>query len=206
MVKTSAKGWIGEFLGSAHIFASAVEDVLERKILDEVAGKQITHSQFRLLKMVELADTQTIRDVAIFLGISNAAASKAVDKLVKKHFLLREEAEVDRREIRLSLTDSSRKILADYDRARDEKLARIFSDFSSDQLKDASILLDRLSAGLVDHHDNPDDLCLQCGIYFRQRCVVRELAKRDCFFHQNRAARRGRVADVEPLPSTVESE
>lgn len=185
---------IHDFLGSATVFASTVREVVERKLLEEVVRPELTLSQFRLLKMVAMTDAQTIGDVARFLGVSNAAASKAVDKLVRRKLLRRTEAEVDRREIRLALTDASRKILEAYDARRDEKLAGVFKGFSRQDLERCADLLDRLSAGIVDHGANPEELCLQCGIYYRQKCIVRQLSNRNCFYHGKRARSSGNDA------------
>lgn len=188
---------IHDFLGSAHVFVSAVNEVVEKRLLQEVVGKGLTLSQFKLLKMVALTDAQTITDVALFLGVSNAAASKAVDKLVRRKLLRRSEGQPDRREIRLSLTDSSRRLLLAYEARKDRKLTRIFRQFLAKDLSRAARLLDRLSAGLVDHHANPDEVCLQCGIYFRERCLVRQLVKRDCFYLRNKSrAKRSRLTPL----------
>ncbi len=174
-----------DFVGSTHVFASAVEEILEKRLLKEIAFKGLTLSQFKLLRMVELTDAHTISDVARFLGVSNAAASKAVDKLVRRKLLRRDEGQPDRREIRLSLTEPSRHLLAAYKEKKDRKLAHIFHGFSPDELRRAARLLDRLSAGLIDHHSSPDDVCLQCGIYFRDKCLVRQYVKRNCFYSRN---------------------
>jgi len=191
MARVAHEHLIHEFLGSAHVFSSAVNDVVEKRLLEEVAGKALTLSQFKLLKMVSLTDAQTISDVALFLGVSNAAASKAVDKLVRQKLLRRQEGHPDRREIRLSLTETSRRHLAAYDELKRRRLARLFRQFPSADLKRAAKLLDRLSAGLVDHAADPEEVCLQCGIYFRDRCLMRQLLKRNCFYHRNkRHARR----------------
>jgi len=191
-----------DFLGSAQIFASAVEEVVEKQILEESAGKQYTLSQFKLLKMVALTDAHTISDVARFLGVSNAAASKAVDKLVRRKLLRREEGQPDRREICLSLTDSSLQLLATYEEKKERKLAEVFGGFSADELKRAARLLDRLSAELVDHHTQPEEVCLQCGIYFRDQCLVRQLAKRNCFYVSNRS----QTKHVHPAPANASYE
>lgn len=184
-----------DFLGSTRVFASAVEEILEKRLLEEIAGKQLTLSQFKLLKMVALTDAHTISDVALFLGVSNAAASKAVDKLVQRKLLHRAEGQPDRREICLSMTESSRRLLAAYDEKKERKLAEIFRGFPNDELRRAARLLDRLSAGLVDHQTNPDEVCLQCGIYFRDKCLVRELVNRNCFYQPNkRHLKRGEPA------------
>lgn len=174
-----------DFLGSAHVFASAVEDMIERRLIERVAGKRLTLSQFRLLKLVALTDAHTVSDVGLFLGVSNAAASKAVDKLVRRKLLRRSEGAPDRREIRLSLTKSSMRLLADYEQRKERKLAEVFRGFPPDELQRTANFLDRISAGLVDHHSH-SEVCLQCGIYFRQQCLVRKLLNRQCFYLRNR--------------------
>ena len=177
---------INDFLGSTQVFASSVNNVIEERLLRQVGPRQLTFSQFKLLKLLALTDAQTIGDVAAFLGVSNPAASKAVDKLVRQGLLVRSEALADRRATELSLTDSSRRVLADYDAARNKKLAGVFRQFSPADLRRTSELLDQLSAGIVDHTAQADDLCLQCGIYYRKKCLVRQLVRRNCFYHRHK--------------------
>jgi DNA-binding MarR family transcriptional regulator len=178
-----------DFLGSAHVFASAVEDAVEKHLLEEVVGTHLTLSQFRLLMLVALTDARTINDVGLFMGVSNAAASKAVDKLVRRKLLRRTEGRPDRREICLSLTESSKRLLAAYEQKRQRKLAEVFRGFSGQELKRTADLLDRLSAGLMDHHSH-EDVCLQCGIYFRNKFLVRKLLDRECFYLRHRTERK----------------
>ena len=178
---------INDFLGSTQVFASSVNDIVEKRLLREVGPRQLTSSQFKLLKLVALTDAQTIGDVAAFLGVSNAAASKAVDKLVRQGLLLRNEAQRDRRAVQLSLTAASRRVLAVYDAAKDRKLASVFRHFSPQDLRRTADLLDRLSAGIVDHTAQAEELCLQCGIYYRKKCLVRQLVRRRCFYHRHQS-------------------
>jgi DNA-binding MarR family transcriptional regulator len=185
---------INDFLGSTQVFASSVNDVIEARLLREVGPRQLTFSQFKLLKLVALTDAQTIGDVAAFLGVSNAAASKAVDKLVRQGLLVREEAQRDRRAIQLSLTASSRRVLAAYDAAKARKLDSVFRQFSPQDLQRTADLLDRLSAGIVNHTAQAEELCLQCGIYYRKKCLVRELIRRQCFYHRHRSRKNAPAA------------
>ena len=177
---------INDFLGSAQVFASSVNNVIEERLLRQVGPRQLTFSQFKLLKLLAQTDAQTIGDVAAFLGVSNPAASKAVDKLVRRGLLVRNEAQADRRATELSLTESSRRVLAAYDAAKNRKLAGVFRQFSPDDLRRTSELLDQLSAGIVDHTAQAEDLCLQCGIYYRKKCLVRQLVRRNCFYHRHK--------------------
>lgn len=184
---------INDFLGSAQVFASAMTEVVEQKLLRQVAGNKLTLSQFRLLKLVAETDAHSIGAVASFLGVSSAAASKAVDKLVRRDLLLRTEGEADRRAIQLALTAASRHLLAAYSAVRNRKLTKIFRRFSPETLRSAAEVLDRLSAGIVDHNADPEELCLQCGIYFRKRCLLRQLIGRRCFYDLRRSRGKERV-------------
>jgi len=177
-----------DFLGSAQVFATAVTEIVEEKLLHEVAGETLTLSQFKLLKLVANTDAQSIGDVAAFLGVSNAAASKAVDKLVRRKLLVRAEGQEDRRAAELSLPPRTQRLLAAYDAARDQRLAEVFRSFSPAELQRTAEILDRLSAGIVDHNAQPEEVCLQCGIYFREQCLVRKLVGRRCFYtlHKHR--------------------
>jgi DNA-binding MarR family transcriptional regulator len=186
MAGNGAEHVINDFLGSAHVFASAVTEVIEVALLREVAENQLTLAQLKLLRLVNVTEAQTIGGVAAFLGISNAAASKAVDKLVRMMLLRRSEAETDRRAIHLSLTQPSRRILAAYDAARERKLQQIFGTFPPDELERATALLDRLSSQIVGWSGEIGQICLQCGIYFREKCVLQKLLNRPCLFQRQK--------------------
>jgi DNA-binding MarR family transcriptional regulator len=186
--------FINDFLGSTHVFASSVNSVIEERLLRGVGPPQLTFSQFKLLKLVAHTDARTIGDVAAFLRISNAAASKAVDKLVRQGLLVRQEAQSDRRVIQLSLTASSRQVLAAYNAAKDRKLASVFRPFSAQDLQRAADMLDRLSASILDHTAGAEEICLQCGIYYRKKCLVRQLVRRNCIYHRQRSRKNAPAA------------
>ena len=175
---------IHDFLASAHVFAAAVADEVEETLLRRTGGREITPSQLKLLKLVSLTETQTIGSVAAFLAVSAAAASKAVDRLVRKGLLARREGATDRRYINLALTDSGRRRLEAYESARRRRLLEMFGDFAGEELKGASALLDRLSLRVAESAEGAEEVCLKCGIYFRRDCLVRRLEGRRCLYLQ----------------------
>ena len=182
-------GLIIDFLGSAHTFEHAVEDVIEEKLWRKIAGNQLSVSQLKLLKLIGLAGATTVSDVALFLGISKAAASVAVDKLVRLELIRRSEGPEDRRAIHLSLTDHGRRMLDDYDMALQVKLAEVFGQFSGAELHRAAELLDALSELIENHQARRDEICVQCGIYFRQKCALRQRLGRQCLYLRPREHR-----------------
>jgi len=48
-----------------------------------------------------------------------------------------------------------------------------------------SLVLDRLAGAIVSNSDNPNVVCLQCEIYFRDPCRFRESGQRNCFYQRH---------------------
>jgi DNA-binding MarR family transcriptional regulator len=188
MAESQNAALINDFLGSSHIFALAVGTVIEERLWNEAAGNQLTVTQMQLLKLVSYPGcSHTIGDVATFLGVSNAAASKAVDKLVRLMLVRRREGESDRRAIHLSLTGPGRRMLEAYTAAAQKKLAEVFSQFGVDELQPVVELLDRLSASLMNGRQSvSQEICVQCGIYFRERCLLRNQSRRRCLYQRGK--------------------
>ena len=116
---------------------------------------------------------------------SNAAASKTVDRLVRCNLLRRNEDEMDRRVTHLSLTPAGRRLLAAYEAARRRKLEGIFARFPREELSRTAELLDRISVDIADHGAGSEEVCLNCGIYFRENCLIRKLARPNCFYERH---------------------
>lgn len=177
---------INDFLASMQIFSSAMMEFMEQALKREL-NEELTVSQYKLLKLVARTEAETISDIASFLNISNAASSKAVDRLVRRDVLQRREDERDRRVMHLSLTPKGKRILDRYEDAQYQTLETLFVHVKPDDFRQTSALLDRLSAALVDDDHGPDDVCFRCGIYFRDRCLLRDQTARTCYYHLHRA-------------------
>jgi hypothetical protein len=85
-----------------------------------------------------------------------------------------------------ALPISGRRLLSAYESARRRKLESIFTQFSREDLQRTAELLDRISAGIVDHAMASEELCLKCGIYFRERCLIRQLVRPNCFYQRHK--------------------
>jgi len=185
-----ARELINEFLGSTHVFHSVVGDVIEQNLLREATAGRLTFPQLKLLRIVALEAVHTISEVAAFLGVTKAAASKSVDGLVRRGLLRRAEGKHDRRAIHLSLSPQGKGLVAAYERARDRRLAALFGECPAEDLKHTARLLDRLSARLAEDRAHSKEVCHQCSIYFRERCHVRQLVDRTCLYLRHRSRRR----------------
>lgn len=178
-------GLINDFLGSVRILSATVDEWMEEE-LKEITDSRVTPSQLKVLKLVARTNARRIGDVADFLAVSNAAASKAVDRLVKRGLLRRAEAESDRRAVELSLTPEGRTLLAQYEAATNQVLKEVFGGLPQEDLRDTAEFLDRLSTKMVQEGRTRDGICLRCGIHFRDRCLLRQSVGRNCYFHLHR--------------------
>ena len=178
-----------DLLGSAHVFASALTQVLEPKLVGQLSEIQLTPTQMKVMQLVARTETLCVRDVAVFLDVSNAAASKTVDKLVRGGWLQRIEAKPDRRATELFLTSAGRKLLKAYDSARLRSMSSICRTMRNNEILSLAKCLDSLSARIVNHVVRSEDICLQCGIHLRERCVIREESGAVCAYRRSRTKR-----------------
>lgn len=176
-----------DFLGSAHVFASALTDVMERHVVSEVSRGELTFEQMKVVQLIGKTDRHNVSDVAAFMRVSNAAASKTVDKLVRAKLLRRGEGATDRRATHLHLTPAGSRMLANYDALRLKAIAKIWEEIPPGEIEKLGRTLDRLSARIVDHVTKAGDICLQCGIHLPERCVLHEEAGSLCPYRKRRS-------------------
>jgi DNA-binding MarR family transcriptional regulator len=180
MARATRKDLVRQLVGSVQILSSAVDELLQSQIRD-VVGTDLTLSQIHLLKLVDATDPPRIGSVAEFLGVSNAAASKAVDRLVRRKLIRRREVPADRRAFRLSLSAAGKRVLSRFEKAREKALQGAFARVSGRALEATAKTLDQMSVRVVDQYEEPGDVCLRCGIFYRDSCVIREATKRTCY-------------------------
>src|SRR5690554_5442397 len=88
---------IQQVMGASHVFCTTVTELLERT-LEESSGEALAMSQVKLLLLIAHPHhTFKVTDVAQFLGVTNAAASRAIDRLVQRGLVDRTVSKEDRR-------------------------------------------------------------------------------------------------------------
>jgi DNA-binding MarR family transcriptional regulator len=173
---------IKDFLASARVFARSVRDVVEEELMREMAGKQISFAQMRLLFLISHAEAPTIGDVGVFLRISKAGASKIVEQLVRRRLIERVEIEGDRRSRKLYLTEAGRQLMRDYERARDNWTAKILGEYPEEEMQHTAETLDHLSSTIARNSKTFHEPCLQCETYYREDCRFQQLCGCRCYY------------------------
>lgn len=171
---------INDFLASMHIFSSAINELMAEQLHDELGG-ELTIPQLKLTKLIAKTKIGSLSEVAAFLGVSNAAASKSVDRLVRRGYVIRKESADDRRATCLELTQHGRDLLEKYEAAQNRVLEGLFRQFMPEDFVETAELLDQLSCDIVEKEGGPGQLCFRCGIYFRDKCLLRNVVPRICY-------------------------
>ena len=171
---------IQQVMGASHLFCTTVNELLERT-LEEATDEPLVLSQVKLLLLIGRPGQRfKVTDVADFMGVTNAAASRAIDRLVQRGLIERSVSEEDRRAVDLSLTETSRQLLDRFREIRTRELERVLGDYPADQLETVVELLDELSVRLAELETGEEERCLRCGIHFRDGCVMQDVLDREC--------------------------
>lgn len=101
-------GWIGETM--QHSMHDSVHYLKE---------KELSLSQCSTLFRIHCSEIHTVTDISEDLGISNAAASQMLDRMVQQGLIARIENPEDRRSKQLSLTDKGTSIVKETLNVRD---------------------------------------------------------------------------------------
>ncbi len=183
-------------LRSTHIFASAVREVLELKLIREASSVPLTLSQFHLVKLMFLNGRHQVGEVADFLGVSPPAATKNIDKLEAHGLVVRAPSSGDRRATLLSVSPKGRRLVRRYEELKTARLSPVLARFRPEELEQLSRLLERFSLLLLEKElrREGDGVCLRCDAYIQSGCPVGQL-RGGCPYQ---SARRARSASLRP--------
>lgn len=160
----------------AHIFSSAVREILEDRLLQDVSGNGLRLPEFHLLRFLALCTAPPqIHDIARFLGVTPPAATKQVDRLERLAMVRRGACEGDRRVTLLELTEHGRELVEKHESVERERLASILFSFTLEEIAVLARLLERSSVALIEEARASSRLCLRCAAYFDDDCPVQFL-------------------------------
>lgn len=164
---------------AAHLFASAVCDVLETRLLAEAAASPLAPRHLHVLTLVSFEGEHPVGQVAEFLGVSVAAASKSVNALVRLGLLSRSTRASDRRVASLAITERGRRALAGCHARERALVERVIAAIGADEARGLAPLLSRVSLALLAEGGGGSGRgrrsCLRCGAHFEADCAVAAL-------------------------------
>ena len=114
----------------------------------QVAGLNVTRSQWSMIAVVARHPGATQRMIAEMLEMSEASAGRLIDRLCADGLLERRDRDDDRRARAVYLTDAAEPLLDKLAEIARDYEERMFSGFSPDELDRLQSYLDRLYANI----------------------------------------------------------
>ena len=162
-----------ELLRHFHVFSHAVQGVLQNSVAASVSGGALSFRQVSLLVLVSSKGGHLVGDVVHFLGVSYAAASQTVDKLVKTGYVTLESDPRDRRVKRINATEKGADVARRFQEEQTRRLERVLREYSPEMLQSFSTsLADTATLLLATGQEEGEKTCLQCGIFDLRGCVL----------------------------------
>jgi len=157
------------------ILSQVMCEICQRSTLDEASEGELSRNQFTILKIISSQGELPLREIARILGISNAAASKNIERLVSLEMVQRKSDPDDRRRVALALRPGGHQIIQQHDEISGRKLSKLMDHFS---VKEKMTLLDylkRIIRFTIADEQDIDMVCFQCNGECGDECVVSEL-------------------------------
>ena len=181
-----------QLVGAARMLSLAIEESVETQLHAELAGDRLSRSQWKLLEIFATTPVANVTEVAAYLGVSTAAASKAVDRLARQNLLQRSVDMQDRRHVRLALSAEGASLASAFLQRLHSRLNELWRESSGSELIAFGRVLDRLTASVVRAGKSPSEICLQCELNAREGCLVKDILGQDCLYRSlNRNAQSG---------------
>lgn len=157
---------------ATRLFSLVITDVCEANCLRQVAGDKLNRSQMTILKILHIAGTKTISEIASALQFSRPAASKSIDRLVKTGYITRIQDSSDRRSQNISITPDGQKIITEYDSLIHERQGKSISAFSPEEQDTLLRLLRKYLQYCIENQENVELICLQCDGKLHEHCSL----------------------------------
>jgi DNA-binding MarR family transcriptional regulator len=155
---------------TTRLFCEAVVHRVMNPALAELEKDALTEVQLLCIRFVHLHPEPSVGAIASGLNISNAAAAKLIDRLVKKRLLIREEDSRDRRVLKIKLTPAGAGLLTQITRIETEQLNQILARMSTAEFDALQLgLIGFLKAALLKASE-VEEICLRCGIDHINEC------------------------------------
>jgi DNA-binding MarR family transcriptional regulator len=168
----------------SHLFASVVRGTLEDRCLRQVTQLRLTIPQVNLLRLIDHSGTHGVGEMADLLGMSQPAASKNVDKLVRMKLVERQVQESDRRTTALYLTEEGGELIRRYEQLKEEKLKQALGSLGAREMDALTEGLEKMSY-LILKGESSQGICIRCSAYYTNYCPLRSLAI-SCSYLKNR--------------------
>ncbi|MFE1245585.1 MarR family winged helix-turn-helix transcriptional regulator [Fictibacillus sp. NPDC058756] len=125
-----------------------VHYIVSKRLHPEIAiEKELTKTQFVLLKTLCVRNKWTVSKLAEYMGVKPSAITVGADRLYKRGFVSRYRSELDRRIVYLEITDEGHEILREAENERVNSISDYLDHLSSEELRIFIDIYEKLASG-----------------------------------------------------------
>jgi DNA-binding MarR family transcriptional regulator len=158
---------------TSDLFVAVIEKLLTQRMLDESFEHQVTPSQLVALRYLSLNESSLMSEVAEGLGISFPAATKTIDRLVRKDLAARSEDPHDRRVVRIKLTNHGRSLVEEIHRERARRFDLVLDRLDPGARSALHRSMEVFITSAINDTETARSVCLHCGSKHHDDCPVR---------------------------------
>jgi DNA-binding MarR family transcriptional regulator len=118
--------------------------LLHQKLHESGGSGSVSMLHFKIMSFVGERGPTTMKDVAVFLGVTAPSATVLINRLAKSGELVRVKSSGDRRSVSVKLTPLGRRIVERDRKALVGRMSSILSCISADEAKQLSAILKNL--------------------------------------------------------------
>lgn len=160
-----------ELLQNLMLLARVTQIVLQDEVLKDVPDGELSQVRLSILRLLRRRERQSVNDLARFLGLTKAAASQNVERLVRVGLVERREDPNDRRGVWVTLTARGQRILEEVEKEQRRVLEKAMHGFEAGSLRHLSAAMRSLALSLLNQNGEEITGCLQCCAYDSPGCV-----------------------------------
>ncbi|MET3729687.1 DNA-binding MarR family transcriptional regulator [Fictibacillus halophilus] len=135
-----------------------VHYIVSKRLHPEIAiEKELTKTQFVLLKTLCIRNKWTVSKLADYMGVKPSAITVGADRLYKRGFVSRYRSDLDRRIVYLEITDEGHEILREAENERVNSISSYLNHLSTEELGIFIDIYEKLASG---NHSNSDEIVL----------------------------------------------
>jgi DNA-binding MarR family transcriptional regulator len=115
-----------------------------RTMFRYVKDNNLSMPQFGTLMQIYHKHTCAVSDIGSEMGISNAAASQMLDRLVQQNYIERTEDPIDRRVKQINLTDKGLALVKEANMVKLHTLSKLIQTFTPEEIEQTRIILSKI--------------------------------------------------------------
>lgn len=165
-----------------HVLCKLIQQYADVDFIKRSTNLSLSKRQFEILKILFVSGSFSVSELAKFLRISRAAASKSINNLVRHGLVERNIPSLDRRMVLVSILSTGESIVKQYFDLSHKQEVEILNQFNDEELQNFEKILYRYINALMNDYQNELELiCLSCHSKFSEACPLHINEHTSCY-------------------------